>query len=445
MQNYYGISRDDIYNSENSKIGRQEQKYYQKNKLNRNSSRNSKFTTLSSSSSQKKYVYNDNNKKSYSRDKYNINKNKRYGIGAINYKNYPFGEEKTNRVNKFLYAEDPNETLYKKSPLISNSYNILSNNLYNSNKYTDHVSDLLNYGNREQLYSYIGKKGFKNGDILNYSNRRNIIQENISKDELTEYHNSNCWSVAEYAYKEEANEHFREYMEDKAKSIDGFNNDNNIGVFCIFDGHGGREVSTYLQKNIVNYLRDFCSDNDNMEKNLINLFEIIDQNFCTDYYSHIGSTACIVYITKENGQKCFYCANIGDTRCILIHKDGVKRISYDDRATDKNEINRVKNAGGIIFGGRVYGQLMLTRAFGDNELKKYGVICKPHIVRTELNMGDKYIILASDGVWDALDDNEVYSLSLIVKNSKELCDIIVKNAIDKGSMDNISCFVIKLN
>ena len=60
-------------------------------------------------------------------------------------------------------------------------------------------------------------------------------------------------------------------------------------------------------------------------------------------------------------------------------------------------------------------------------------------------MGDKYIIIASDGIWDALDDNEVYSLSLIVKNSKELCDIIVKNAIDKGSMDNISCFVIRIN
>ena len=451
MLNYYGISRDDIFSSKNSKIESKEQRYNKKNKLNKNPSRYSKFTTLSSSSSQKKYLYNDNYKKSYSKDKYNINKSNRIGNGIINYNNYPYGEEKVNlKINKFLFAKDPNETLYKNSPLISNSYNILSNNLYNnisSNKYTDHVSDLLNYGNREPLYNYIGKKGFKNSDILslNNSNRRNIIKENISKDELTEYHNSNCWSVIEYSYKEEANEHFREYMEDKAKSIDGFNNDNNIGVFCIFDGHGGREVSTYLQKNIVNYLKEYCSDYDNMENNLINLFEVIDQNFCTDYYSHIGSTACIVYITKENGQKCFYCANIGDTRCILIHKDGVKRISYDDRATDKNEINRVKNAGGIIFGGRVYGQLMLTRAFGDNELKKYGVICKPHVSKTELNMGDKYIIIASDGVWDALDDNEVYSLSLIVKNSKELCDIIVKNAIDKGSMDNISCFVIKIN
>ena len=71
-------------------------------------------------------------------------------------------------------------------------------------------------------------------------------------------------------------------------------------------------------------------------------------------------------------------------------------------------------------------------------------VSKPHVFKVELNIGDKYIIIASDGIWDVLDDNEVYSLSLIVKNSKELCDIIVKNAIDKGSMDNISCFVINL-
>ena len=53
MLNYYGISRDDIFSSENSKIDRQDQRYNKKNKLSKNPSRNSKFTTLSSSSSQK--------------------------------------------------------------------------------------------------------------------------------------------------------------------------------------------------------------------------------------------------------------------------------------------------------------------------------------------------------------------------------------------------------
>ena len=230
-------------------------------------------------------------------------------------------------------------------------------------------------------------------------------------------------------------------MEDKGKSIDGFNNSNDSGVFCIFDGHGGNEVSSFLQKNIVNYLREYSSNFDLM-------FQKLDQNFLNENFDQIGSTACIIYITKEysinNSKKILYCANIGDTRAVLINNISIKRISYDDRATDKNESERIKNLGGVIFGGRVFGNLMLTRAFGDYELKKYGVICNPHIVKYDIDFDDKFIIIASDGVWDTLNEEEIFQISKKCKNAKELCDIIVNNSLVK-SMDNISCFVIRLN
>ena len=178
------------------------------------------------------------------------------------------------------------------------------------------------------------------------------------------------------------------------------------------------------------------------------MFQKLDENFMNENYNQIGSTGCIIYITKEykmnNIKKICYCANIGDTKAVLINKERIKRISYDDRATDKNEIERVKKMGGIIFGGRVFGNLMLTRAFGDYELKQYGVICNPHISKNEIDIDDKYIIIASDGVWDVIDDNYVFNLSKECKNSKELCDLIVKYSLEK-SLDNISCFVIKLN
>ena len=456
----YGLRRSDNILKEN-KIGNQEQKYYSNEQSLSNfySNKNSNFSSLDNPSSFRKFINGDNHKKPYSREKlYELKKNKgrnmRYKNNSIfnsqiNFDSNNQENSKNFKNNNFLKNKDPNETLYKNSTLISNSYNILNNNLFNnfsSSKNTDHVSDLLNYGSREQLYNYIGKKGFLYSNQLNRNyDSRNLIKEVISKDELTEYYKNNCWSVAEYAYKEEANSKYREYMEDKAKSIDGFNGDNNIGIFCIFDGHGGKEVSTYLQKNILTYFKEFLSENDNIENNLINLFRMVDENFNSEYYNKLGSTACIVYITKENGKKYFYSANIGDTRCVFVQKNRAKRISYDDRATDQNESDRVKRDGGIIFRGRVYGQLMLTRAFGDYELKNYGVICTPHVYKEEITIDDKYIIIASDGVWDVLNEDEIYSYSLISKNSKDLCDIIVKNSIDKGSMDNISCFVIGLN
>ena len=105
----------------------------------------------------------------------------------------------------------------------------------------------------------------------------------------------------------------------------------------------------------------------------------------------------------------------------------------------------INKGGGLIMNGRVSGKLMITRAFGDWEQKSFGVISSPHITKIEINSDHKYVIMASDGVWDVMDDLEVYSLSLEAENSKELCNEIINNSLEKGSKDNISCFVIKLN
>ena len=447
MQKKYDFQKNKFiekYENNNKMV----QKHLKLHKPLKNNSNKNSFS-LNAFSSLPSIKIEDNRKKPYIIEKlYNLKKYHTKNIDIIKKRNYltPSIKEKIvfkDNNNNFIRNKDPNETIYKSSSLIANSYNIINNNnnLFKSIKNEDHVGDILNFGNREYLYNYIGKKGFlyKNSfpNIKN-NNLAKMIKEKISNDLDNEYFIQNAWSVNEYSYKEEPNLSNRENMEDKGKSIDGFNNNNNCGLFCIFDGHGGDEISAFLQQNIINYMRDYSSNFDI-------LFNKLDENFRKESYNSIGSTASIVYITKEFSQKICYCVNIGDTRCILINKDGAKRISYDDRATDENEINRIKKSGGIIFGGRVYGSLMLTRAFGDNELKKYGVICTPHINKIEIDSNDKYIIIASDGVWDVMNDNEVYEISKICKNSKDYCDKIVKTSLDKGSMDNISCFVVKLN
>ena len=66
------------------------------------------------------------------------------------------------------------------------------------------------------------------------------------------------------------------------------------------------------------------------------------------------------------------------------------------------------------------------------------------MTRVNITNRDKYVILATDGVWDASEESEVYDLSKQYSNSKELCNMIVSKSILKGSADNISCFVITL-
>ena len=79
-------------------------------------------------------------------------------------------------------------------------------------------------------------------------------------------------------------------------------------------------------------------------------------------------------------------------------------MSYDHKASDQAEVSRIKAGGGIVMDGRVGGTLAITRAFGDHSLKKEGVIANPYIKKHVLKISDKFLIIASDGVWDGLED-----------------------------------------
>lgn len=81
-------------------------------------------------------------------------------------------------------------------------------------------------------------------------------------------------------------------------------------------------------------------------------------------------------------------------------------MSYDHRGTDPQEIERVRRDGGVILEGRVGGTLAITRAFGDHSLKKDGVIAKPFIKKHILRPNDKFLVIASDGVWDSMEDQD---------------------------------------
>ena len=339
--------------------------------------------------------------------------------------------ERQNRDNYFI---NPNEENNNKEKNELNRKNIREKTQYTYNKIR-----YKSLNNKTILPKHISI------NTLKIPNRISNYEEIISNNNLNEYFIQNIpSSIINYAYKEDQNKKFRNYMEDKGKAVDIFNKDINSSLFCIFDGHGGDEVSKYLQKYFHIELKNNLPS-DNIENTLNNIFINLDKKIKNTHYNNVGSTACIVYITSINNKKFLFCANVGDTKCILTKKNDVKILSYDDKVSDKNEYDRIIKQGGNIIEGRIEGQLLITRAFGDWELKNYGVSCIPHIKKVELHKEDKYIIIASDGVWDVNTDMEIFSMSLSCKNSKELCNTIIESSLMKGSTDNISCFVIKIN
>ena len=88
---------------------------------------------------------------------------------------------------------------------------------------------------------------------------------------------------------------------------------------------------------------------------------------------------------------------------------------------------------------------MLTRSFGDKDYKEYGVMATPDIFSSSIKDNDLYAIIASDGVWDVISKEDLFELSKEKKSSEDFCHKIVITSLERGSRDNITCFVIKLN
>ena len=267
--------------------------------------------------------------------------------------------------------------------------------------------------------------------------------ELISNNNSTQYfRQTNTAPVKSYGYNQ--NQGQRNYMEDKGKVIENLNGDPNKILFALFDGHGGGQISMYLQNNIGNYIKKILNC-ENYINAFIDLFNLIDNDIKNLNFPKVGSTATVVYIEKKDDKRILYCANIGDTRCVLVSKNKVVRLSYDDRVADQKENQRILNNGGIIVNGRVYGILMLSRSFGDFLTKDFGVISTPHVIKYELTEEDLYCVIASDGVWDVIKDIECTLLPKMGLETGELSRRIINEALKRKSKDNLSCFVIKLN
>jgi protein phosphatase 1L len=146
--------------------------------------------------------------------------------------------------------------------------------------------------------------------------------------------------------------------------------------------------------------------------------------------------------------KTLYIANIGDSRAVLASKGRALAMSVDHKPHRLDERERIRALGGrIIHYGtlRVEGVLAITRSFGDRRWKKY-ISATPEVVTRKLQEDDDYLILASDGLWDCVSNQEAVSVVEDLKHdikhaAKTLCDL----AFQRGSMDNITTFIIDLS
>ncbi|KAH7436499.1 hypothetical protein KP509_05G022700 [Ceratopteris richardii] len=135
---------------------------------------------------------------------------------------------------------------------------------------------------------------------------------------------------------------------------------------------------------------------------------------------HVSSGACAVSVLVKEGE--MIVANAGDCKAVLCRDGKAESLSICHRASNQTERQRVEDLGGIVeccHGiWRVQGTLAVTKSLGDASLKRW-ISAEPASKRMVITQEYEFLILASDGLWDKMSDQEAVDCVRKVLNEAE--------------------------
>ncbi|KAJ3354476.1 Protein phosphatase 2C 2 [Entophlyctis luteolus] len=237
-----------------------------------------------------------------------------------------------------------------------------------------------------------------------------------------------------------------------------------FSFFAVYDGHGGSAVAKYagnhLHRKIV---QDSAFAKKEYKTAIKNGFlqTDVDLKISPEYLADpAGCTAVTILITDD---MTVYCGNAGDSRSVLCSKGEAIALSYDHKPTNAGESSRIRAAGGYVEFGRVNGNLALSRAVGDFEFKQNVnlgpedqiVTVNPDIeVRQLVVREDDFIVLACDGIWDCMTNEQVvdFVMSKIAEDFRleTICEQIMEYCLagdsDVGGVgcDNMTVVIVAI-
>jgi len=242
---------------------------------------------------------------------------------------------------------------------------------------------------------------------------------------------------------------WRASMEDANTAILGLDNDKEISFFAVYDGHGGKSAAQFCQQNYHKiFLEELKTVNELTTQNVQAATKAAYfkcDNVMKETVPYPGSCAVTAFLSKHADKKLLHVANAGDSRAVL-HRNGVaERLSEDHKCTNPKEAQRILEiSGAFIKDDRVNGLIAVTRAFGDHNMKSGAdyLLIEPHCVSVELLPTDKFLILACDGVWDVMSDQEAIDLIKDIPDAATMAKTLVIHSLKQGSKDNLSVIVV---
>ncbi|XP_072319697.1 protein phosphatase, Mg2+/Mn2+ dependent, 1Na (putative) [Eucyclogobius newberryi] len=253
---------------------------------------------------------------------------------------------------------------------------------------------------------------------------------------------------------------WRAQMEDAHSCMPQLSGDfKDWGYFAVFDGHAGTTVAQYCSKNLLNHMMatggiKAIDDPELVKDGIREGFLEIDRHMHKlarqDNWDRSGSTAAAVLLSPEY----IYFINCGDSRTLLCRDGKVIFYTEDHKPFNPREKERIQNAGGSVTLQRVNGSLAVSRALGDFDFKEVDwrpqteqlVSPEPEIYEMGRAPEDEFVILACDGVWDAIGNEElcafVRSRLKVCDDLREICAQVIDLCLYKGSLDNMSIIIV---
>ncbi|KAI9483860.1 MAG: phosphatase 2C-like domain-containing protein [Benjaminiella poitrasii] len=246
---------------------------------------------------------------------------------------------------------------------------------------------------------------------------------------------------------------WRTNMEDAHTTITSYAN-TGASFFAVYDGHGGDAVAKYCGTELHKKIMNNTAFNRGRYRDAIRSgYYGIDEDLKKDNRfdnDTSGCTAVIALLTKNN---VLYVSNAGDSRAVISTRDGKAiPLTQDHKPKLPKEEQRIRMAGGFVENGRVNGSLALSRAIGDFVFKsntqitpdRQAVTAEPDIIEHLLTDQDEFVVLACDGIWDCLSNQQVVDFIRCQlcerKSLATICEELMDYCLADGSnMAGIGC------
>ena len=235
-----------------------------------------------------------------------------------------------------------------------------------------------------------------------------------------------------------------------------------FNIFSVLDGHGinGHLVSRFITKYFTSFFKNnkkmnsnenedavYCrlkkKDNDIIKRAFKHAERDLEKN--SDIDANFSGTTCVMVL--QVGEK-ILCANVGDSRAILVKDNNVIiPLSIDQKPENPEERKRIEENGGEISQfeedgeksgpfrvwkkGEVYPGIAMSRSIGDFIATSLGVIPEPKFIDGTIDEKTKFIVVASDGVWEFLDNQKVADMVMpfYKKNDPDgACKALIKES-----------------